>query len=57
MKLDKLEAYLDTIEPPLKEHKRSTLYSMFYDGYLQGIENQVRNGIFKLIEKMLEDTQ
>lgn len=53
MKLDKLEAYLDTIEPPLKEHKRSTLSSMFYDIYLEGIEegkNQIKN---KLVNNLL----
>jgi hypothetical protein len=58
MNLKELSTYLDSIKPPLKEYQKSTLSSMFYNAYQQGIEegkNQVKNGIFKLIEKMIED--
>ena len=50
MNLKRISTYLDSIKPPLKEYQKSTLSSMFYDTYLQGIEegkNQVKNGIFK----------
>lgn len=57
---------LDKIYPELAARNTFTkkdmdwLCTLFYDIYLEGIEegkNQVRNGIFKLIEKMVEDTQ
>lgn len=55
---------LDKIYPELAARNTFTkkdmdwLCAIFYDIYLEGIEegkNQVRNGIFKLIEKMLEE--
>ena len=55
---------LDKIYPELAARNTFTkkdmdwLCTLFYDIYLEGIEegkNQVRNGIFKLIEKMLEE--
>jgi hypothetical protein len=58
MNTSKLDQLLDSLDPPLKGSKRSHLVSMFYDVYLEGIEegkSQVKNGVFKLIEKMLED--
>ena len=58
MNTQKLSAYLDSIEPPLKEYQKSTLSSMFYSVHLEGIEegkNQIKSGLFKLIEKLVED--
>ncbi len=54
MKLDELDHYLNNIRPPLREYQRSTLSSMFYNIYLEGVEEgkkQVRQGIYNLIEK------
>ncbi len=53
MNLKNLETYLDNISPSLKEVYKTALSSMFYDAYLQGIQegkNQVKN---KLIENLL----
>ena len=60
MNSSKLIQLLDSLKPPITGSKRAHLVSMFYDAYLEGIQEgkeQVKQNIYNLIERVLEDNK